>query len=117
MEGYVVNNSTWKKDKDMEIDPNMTIKEWIEQDLNRCAWLILDNALKSITDKTYYDGGCPTLQGATREFMGSCEPEHPQWVAEIRALLEDHKPEGYEPPVQGMPLGLHGSQGPRGPGG
>ena len=102
----------------MEIDPNMTIKEWIEQDLNRCAWLILDNALKSITDKTYYDGGRATLQGATREFMGSCEPEHPQWVAEIRALLEDHKPDGYESPFDkgnGLPLGLHGPQGPRGP--
>jgi len=119
MEGYVVNNSTWKKDKDMEIDPNMTIKEWLEMDLDRCAWLILDSALKNIENKTYYDGGSPTLQQASRDFMESCDPEHPQWVAEVRALVEEHRPEGYESPFDkgnGLPIGgLSGPAGPRGP--
>jgi len=86
----------------MELDPNMTIREWVERDLDEAAWFILSSAVHSIESKVYtHGGGYRVLKGTTDEFMQNHEAQHPAWISEVRAVLEAHKQDGYEWPGSG----------------
>jgi hypothetical protein len=96
-----------------ELDPNMSIKEWVENDIQEGAWSIVEFALSSIEHGTYHRNGVFVLHEMSRVIMAEHELSPPEWVKEIRAILEKHKKDEYEwtrPP--GNTRRMTGPQGP-----
>ncbi len=99
----------------MELDPDMSIKEWVENDVHRGAWHVLEFALSSIENSLYHRNGAPCLHELSKQLVVEHEIPPPEWVKEIRVILEKHKKDEYtwtKPP--GTPLRMTGPQGPRG---
>ena len=84
----------------MKINQEMTIREWVEQDLDRCAWEILAFAFEIIRSGTYQKNGCPILNQTTFEILREYGHTPPAWLSEIDEILNKHQKEGYERPVQ-----------------
>ena len=97
----------------MELDPDMSIKEWVENDVHRGAWHVLEFALSSIENSLYHRNGAPCLHELSKQLVMEHEIPPPEWVKEIRVILEKHKKDEYKwtkPP--GTPLRMTGPAGP-----
>ena len=99
--------------RNMKLDPDMTIKEWVEADIDRGAWDVLEFALHNIENGTYHRNGVPCLHQATLDFTRDHNLPHPQWVQDIRAILERQKKDDYE--WSDNSTGPTGPTGPKGP--
>ena len=96
-----------------ELDPDMSIREWVEDDVHRGAWHVLEFALSSIENKLYHRNGCPVLHELSRTLVDEHAIPPPEWVGEIRVILEKHKKDEYD---WTQPPNVLRMTGPAGPG-
>lgn len=79
-----------------ELDPNMSILEWVEEDIDRGAWAVLETALHSIESGFYARNGMKCLHDLSYQILQNHNVPPPEWVQEIRSILEKYKKDDYE---------------------
>ena len=82
-----------------KLNPEMTIKEWVDRDIDRAAWEIIAFALVMVKSGFYQKNGVPILHQTTRDFLNEYGHTPPEWIIEIHSVLESHQKEDYEWPV------------------
>lgn len=86
-----------------KINPEMTIKEWVESDIDRAAWEIIAFALEMVKSGVYQKNGVPILHQTTMDFLNEYGHTPPEWIIEIHSILESHQKEVYEWPTSMVP--------------
>lgn len=79
-----------------ELDPNMSILDYVEDDVHHAAWSILEFALASIERGVYQRNGMLCLTEISKQILQNNDVPPPEWVREIRAILEKNKKDEYE---------------------